>query len=131
MRKTGCTLGLALLATVGCRLPLEVPASTVGSVFGHQEILWQDGEVLPVFFGTEHRVGLCLSLPPSVDTSQWRLRLAFEGEAPEPELRAPVAQLGEVVCFDRRLSGVRTAETRKLCPMLEDGYDSWIGDDNS
>ncbi|MCB1034012.1 MAG: CHAT domain-containing protein, partial [Acidobacteria bacterium] len=123
MRKTGCTLGLALLATVGCRLPLEVPASTVGSVFGHQEILWQDGEVLPVFFGTEHRVGLCLSLPPSVDTSQWRLRLIFEGEVPEPELQAPTAQLGEVVCFDRRLSGVRRAETRKLCPMLEDGYD--------
>lgn len=113
-------------------------------VRGHQEVvLTADGTLEPWVLGRGVAVGLCLEVPPEVDSSQWRARLTLGGVALGSAFQAPSARAGRTVCFEAALpAGLVAGGGQALCGRLIDDFDGrvfrlpcravrWSSDDRS
>ncbi len=93
---------LVACAEPGAKTPVdgELPAGVRFRIRGHQEVQFQaDGSLKPRWFG-EQKFGVCLDVPLSIDASQWRTRLEFDGRSePGAAPLEPAHQAGSVLCF--------------------------------
>ena len=101
----------------------ELPAGVTLRIRGHQEVAFlPDGSLRPRWFGKQE-VGVCLDVPLSIDASQWRVRLTFDGlSEPAAEPLAAAPQAGSVLCFQRPPpASLPPSSDHEVCATVHDG----------
>ncbi len=105
---------LAALAT-GCGAPPPPLLQRPAPVFrGHRDL--HAGGV-PRILGRAAPVGLCLDVPPDVDTSQWEVRVFGEPAVP------PAVRLDTTLCFEAPVPPDLAQGAGQLCAELRDRFD--------
>ncbi len=121
-RRLTAAAGLAALLLAGCGAePLALPAV----VRGHAEVeVRPDGSPVPRVLDQGKPLGLCLEVPPAMDSSRWEALLTLDGE-PSPTGFAPAAaRMERTVCFEGKLPrGLRAGAALPLCGRLVDRFD--------
>lgn len=99
MSRLGAVIAAALLV-LACREPpegLDLPVT----VRGHPEVRIEASDrALPLAWGDTPRLGLCLEVPPTTDTSRWEARLSFDGRRAADGFRPASSRMGRTLCFD-------------------------------
>lgn len=115
--------GLALLLLVsGCTG--EVPTLGPPTLRGHEEVILEDdGSLLPLIVSDGGKIGLCLGVDPSRDTSRWKMTLTFDGRPSPSGPVAAAARSGATVCFDAKPPPELPEVTFDVCGALADEFD--------
>ncbi|MEM1179133.1 MAG: CHAT domain-containing protein [Acidobacteriota bacterium] len=112
-------------AAVGCGPP-DPPTFGEPLLRAHEDFHIDHGGPVPLYLGEGSRFGLCVPVPTSVDTSQWRARLTIRSDASKPrELEVDLsARTGKVACFDGNLpDGLPAEASLEFCATLVDTFD--------
>ncbi len=105
---------------------LPLPSGVEAIPYGHKEVDFSEGLLLPRWINTGKKIGVCLETPIGLDTSQWLGQvtiLAIEEER-VPSFEPPFRQAGNNLCFGRVPPTSRLpSSTFEVCLVIEDGFE--------
>lgn len=117
---TAALLLLPLLSACSGKVPvLESP-----TLRGHDEVLLRDdGGLLPLILPDQGKIGFCLEVAATQDTSRWKVTLTFDGRPSPSGAVGPSARSGSTVCYDAAPLPSLPEGTFDVCAAVTDEFD--------